>query len=165
MPPAGPFIHLIRPARRGAHCHDRPPHRPDPKRLAAVHLPPRGFACPVRLRHRRDLARGVTEPTLRISTSRTSGRAEVALAGDLDLETAPALATGLRTLTDDRIHEIVIDLRSVDFLDSSGITEIVRAAQIVSPHGGHVELCNAAESIRRVLDICGLAAVPGVRVA
>lgn len=61
-----------------------------------------------------------------ISASEIDGRTHVTLRGELDLATAPELE---QLLTDriDANQEVVVDLRGLEFMDSSGIRVLVTA--------------------------------------
>lgn len=76
----------------------------------------------------------------------------VELRGDLDLATAPALTTYLRELTRNRVDHLVLDMRSVTFLASSGLTTLVTALA-EAPHPDRVHLLGVAGNrvVRRIL--------------
>jgi anti-anti-sigma factor len=61
-----------------------------------------------------------------ISTSEQGGRTVVLLRGELDLATAPQL----EQVVTERLEagdEVVVDLRELDFMDSTGLRVLVRA--------------------------------------
>jgi anti-sigma B factor antagonist len=68
-----------------------------------------------------------------ISTTEIDGRAHLTLRGELDLATAPELETLLMERLD-ASQEVVVDLRGLEFMDSSGIRVLVaghaRAARV-----------------------------------
>jgi len=82
--------------------------------------------------------------------------AGVAVRGELELATAPELADAL----DERIRGssglFVIDLRSVDFLDSSGINCLVRARALLGRDDRPLALVCPPGNVRRVLEITGI---------
>jgi anti-anti-sigma factor len=61
-----------------------------------------------------------------ISTAERDGRAVVLIRGELDLATAPDLE---RVLTEhlDAERDVVVDLRELDFMDSTGLRVLVAA--------------------------------------
>jgi anti-sigma B factor antagonist len=61
-----------------------------------------------------------------ISTREIDGRAHVTLRGELDLATAPELEQLLIERID-ASQEVVVDLRGLEFMDSSGIRVLVAA--------------------------------------
>jgi anti-sigma B factor antagonist len=77
----------------------------------------------------------------------------VAVSGDVDLLTAPALAGVLHGLLDDGRQRIVIDLARCRFVDARGVAVFAEVAQRAAGLGGSVTIRSASESTRRVLDI------------
>jgi anti-anti-sigma factor len=61
-----------------------------------------------------------------ISTSEDSGRIVVAPRGELDLATAPEFDEVLNDSLD-RSDEVVVDLRELQFMDSTGLRVLIRA--------------------------------------
>jgi len=66
-------------------------------------------------------------PDFRILTDRSGTRVEIAIHGELDLATAPQLTTVFERLSElDGIELAVVDLRSLEFLDSTGLEAIMK---------------------------------------
>ena len=92
-----------------------------------------------------------------ISISDSDGRAVVEVRGELDLATAPDLEAALLERLDAG-EDVVLDLRELQFMDSSGLRVVItahaRAADgaaqfaIVWPHPG--------SEVARILDIAGV---------
>jgi anti-anti-sigma factor len=61
-----------------------------------------------------------------ISTSERDGRSVVLIRGELDLATAPDLDKVVNERLDAG-DEVVVDVRELDFMDSSGLRVLVRA--------------------------------------
>lgn len=80
----------------------------------------------------------------------------VAVSGDLDMLTAPALAGVLNVLVDDGRQRIVIDLAQCGFVDARGVAVFANAAQRATILGGTVTIRSATPLTRRVLDITGV---------
>lgn len=68
------------------------------------------------------------------------------------METAPDLRIALETACDGSGGDITIDLTSVSFIDSSGISELVRPVN----HGHRVVVTGASPTVRRTLLLAGL---------
>ncbi|MCK7624953.1 STAS domain-containing protein [Streptomyces sp. RS10V-4] len=89
--------------------------------------------------------------------------AVVAVCGELDAETATALHHHLANqLTHGRRH-LVLDLRDVPFMDSSGLNIIIRAYNDTRRVGGSVQLAAASPVVRRLLDLTGISVTAPVR--
>lgn len=52
--------------------------------------------------------------------------------------------------------DVTLDLRSIDFIDSSGLRAIVTTHQQLGDAGNRLLLDGASESVKRLLDITGL---------
>jgi anti-anti-sigma factor len=86
-------------------------------------------------------------------------RIVVAVRGELDLATAPALEEAL--LPPLRAGaSATLDLRGLQFMDSTGVRVIVAAHLAAEEHGGALKICAVpAGPVARVLEISGLDAV------
>jgi anti-sigma B factor antagonist len=80
----------------------------------------------------------------------------VAVAGELDLETAPLLRQRLHDLIESGHVALTVDLAQLSFLDSTGISVLVEALKLAGRRDGRLVLRAPAPSIRRVLEITGL---------
>jgi len=96
---------------------------------------------------------------LTLSTREAGGRAIVAVGGEIDVYTAPRLRDRITELVADGQHHLVIDLRSVEFLDSTGLGVLVGGLKKVRAHDGSLELVCNQERILKIFRITGLAKV------
>jgi anti-sigma B factor antagonist len=87
---------------------------------------------------------------LTLQTSTEGEAAVIALTGDLDLAGAAALEQEL-ALVDAKAA--VIDLRGLEFMDSSGLRAIVVCAQRAQDAGRRFALIPGAAQVMRVFDI------------
>jgi len=76
--------------------------------------------------------------------------------GDLDLVSAPLLRTSLESLFREGRIRLVLDLRGVPFVDSTGLGVLVGALRAVKPHGGDIRIACTAERVLRVFSITGV---------
>jgi anti-sigma B factor antagonist len=92
-----------------------------------------------------------------ISTSEIEGRAHVTLRGELDLATAPELEDVL-TERIDRSQEVVVDLRSLEFMDSSGIRVLVAAHARAGRTGTRLFIVRPRpeSAVGKIVDVSGL---------
>ena len=88
------------------------------------------------------------------SLSLSNGRPVVAIGGALDLATAEPirrmLTVVLANLPEDDPH-LVLDLRRLDFMDTSGIGLLIHVKQATRTAGGDVLLVAPGPRVRRVL--------------
>jgi anti-anti-sigma factor len=96
--------------------------------------PPVEFVCDVRA----DTATGV-----------------VRLAGELDLKVAGDVGAAVEELLDAGCAHVVIDLRGLSFLDSSGINMLVAAHRSAERRKRSVSLIRGPQHVHRVLQLVG----------
>jgi anti-anti-sigma factor len=92
-----------------------------------------------------------------ISTSDSDGRAVVTVRGELDLATAPELETALLERLDAG-SEVVLDLRELEFMDSSGLRVLVTAHARAADGGPRFAIVRplAGSEVAKILDIAGI---------
>ena len=73
--------------------------------------------------------------------------------GDIDIAGGPTLEQYVLRSQDDL--PIVLDLRDVDFIDSSGLRTLLAATRRARRHDSHVRLRNVGKAVRRMLEITG----------
>jgi anti-sigma B factor antagonist len=80
----------------------------------------------------------------------------VAVAGELDVDTAPTLCARLDETRIGRPPRLLVDLTAVDFCDSTGLRALLGAASEVRAHGGRFALvCPPSGEVARLLEIVG----------
>ncbi|MDW4910730.1 STAS domain-containing protein [Streptomyces sp. ADMS] len=90
-------------------------------------------------------------------THRTSGDTTVvALQGEIDLLTVPALMEHLDSLTADQFPDLVLDLRAVAFIDCAGLGVLCRALNRSRARQGRLRLVTDSARLLRILRCTGL---------
>lgn len=93
-------------------------------------------------------------------TSRANGdRTVVDVTGEIDVYTAPALREELASLIDNENTDLIVDLTSVSFMDSTGLGVLVGALKKVRTLGGDLRLVIDQEKILKVFRITALTQV------
>jgi anti-sigma B factor antagonist len=88
----------------------------------------------------------------------TVGRAAIiAVSGELDLASSPELEQELQRVWDSGAEQLVIDLRKLEFMDSTGLSIIVGAHQRLSEEGRELSLVRGPAQVQRLLDLTGVA--------
>jgi anti-anti-sigma factor len=90
---------------------------------------------------------------LSLETSMAGRVAVVALDGELDLAGAAALEQELARVEAEAPEAIVLDLRALEFMDSSGLRVIAVASRRAEDGGGRLALVPGSEQVMRVFDI------------
>ncbi|MET7695907.1 STAS domain-containing protein [Streptomyces sp. NPDC005483] len=87
------------------------------------------------------------------------GTTVVTLCGEIDLATAVPLSALLDALTYDPHPDLVLDLRSVSFVDCAGLTTLCRTQNRVRARNGRLRLLTDSSVHLRVLRAAGLGGV------
>ena len=91
------------------------------------------------------------------TTLSSAGDALIALAGELDLSGAPALDQEIEALSRrPEVVRVILDLRGLEFLDSSGLRVVALAERRLSAAGRSLVLVRGSESVQRVFEITRL---------
>jgi anti-sigma B factor antagonist len=93
---------------------------------------------------------------LEIKTRRDDGTCVMTLAGEIDVYTAPRLKDALVESIASDCANLIIDLESVAFIDSSGLGVLVGALRRAKERGGVVRLVCTRDGILKVFRITGL---------
>jgi anti-sigma B factor antagonist len=78
------------------------------------------------------------------------------LTGEVDLLTAPDIESAIRELCAGGTGEIVLDLRKVTFMDSTGLRATVSAQKLCDEHGFGFSLIKGQAQVQRLFEIAGL---------
>jgi anti-anti-sigma factor len=96
------------------------------------------------------------EGPLQVESSTDGDQLVLVLAGELDPHTAPVLRDRIDEALDDRTTTLVLDLRGLRFIDSSGLRVIIGAHKDMVGRDGRLVLRAPTETTKRLLDITGL---------
>jgi anti-sigma B factor antagonist len=93
---------------------------------------------------------------LSVTTSRAADILVVAFSGELDLSTAPVLREELLQALCVPASDIVVDLREVVFMDSTGLGLLIGAHRRAQAAGASVRVVCTQPDLLRVLRVSGL---------
>jgi anti-sigma B factor antagonist len=91
-----------------------------------------------------------------IATERQGANAHVRLAGEFDIAAVEKFEAELRQVEQESPSEIVIDLSSLTFIDSSGLRMLLQVDREARQNGFDLVLLGPAQSVRRVFETTGL---------
>ena len=94
--------------------------------------------------------------TFRIETERRPGALVVRLFGDFDLSAFEQVDELLAATQRDRDSDVLVDLRSLEFIDSSGIRALLGAHARAEAIGARFRLIRGPEPVHRVMELTGL---------
>ena len=83
------------------------------------------------------------------------GTTVVEFSGEIDLESSPA-AREILLKCFENTRNVIVDLSSVTYIDSSGVASLVEALQAAKKNGSHFALAATSEPTRRVLELARL---------
>ena len=81
------------------------------------------------------------------------GLAQVSVAGEVDLYTAPALKGALREAVDGGARRVLVDLTQATFIDSTTLGVLIGAVKRLRPLGGELAIACQDPNIRKIFSI------------
>lgn len=96
---------------------------------------------------------------IELSVREFSGQAIVALCGELDLASTPAVASHLLAALAACGPSVIVDLAGLDYICQSGLAMLVRVREWARENGGDLALAAPRAPVREVLKTTGLADV------
>jgi anti-sigma B factor antagonist len=102
------------------------------------------------------MAASVTRGELTITTRVNDGRRAVALAGELDLAAAGVLREELEAADRDHVDSILVDLRDLRFVDSTGLSVLFEAVERANGNGRRITFTRSSPEVERTLRLTGL---------
>jgi anti-anti-sigma factor len=94
-----------------------------------------------------------TPSSLEIEVLRKDDIAVAMCSGDVDMANAGRLEARLRQALDEGARDVVVNLRDVTFIDSSGLTALLRAAENARWRYGHLFLTRPTAQALRLLEL------------
>jgi anti-sigma B factor antagonist len=96
-------------------------------------------------------------PGLTVESREDGNACVLALTGELSLADASALERRLEQVLTTNATTIVVDLAGVEFIDSTGLSVLVRAQQQATERGIELGVANPNAQAARLLSLTGLA--------
>jgi anti-sigma B factor antagonist len=85
------------------------------------------------------------------------GATLLTVSGELDLAASPTLEDRLDQIFAATVSQLIIDLRQLEFIDSTGLSVLVKAHQRAEDAGCRFGLVNGGSQVRRLLSLTGIA--------
>jgi anti-anti-sigma factor len=99
---------------------------------------------------------GSKEAAFNVAVIDVAGGQEMLLVGEMDVAAAPVVRERLRDAIEQGPGNVIIDMRSVAFLDSSVLGVLVAARKRAFLNGVQIILRSPSESVRQVLALTAL---------
>ena len=74
----------------------------------------------------------------------------------VDLENSSDLWIFFKTLADGGAKKFIVDMKNLEYIDSSGIGVIINTAKLIRPKKGDIVLINVSQSIRDIFKVINL---------
>jgi anti-anti-sigma factor len=98
----------------------------------------------------------VTVETLKIEAVELGATLRVRLSGEFDLVAYKEVDELLANEQMNGRHDVIVDLRGLSFIDSSGIRALLQANMRAEEVGGRLRLIPGPDNVRRVFELAGL---------
>jgi anti-sigma B factor antagonist len=96
------------------------------------------------------------EGNLLVDVSREGDRVVLRLDGELDLAGVPLLEDAVANATQDDASTIVLDLRGLEFIDSTGLRGILEQDRRSAELGRTFALVRGSEQVQRLMQMTGV---------
>ena len=90
---------------------------------------------------------------LQVESRREGERVRLTLVGELDIATVPRLEDAIETALAGGARQLVVDLRSLGFLDSSGLRQFIVLADRAQEEGFELALVRPAAPVLAIFQI------------
>jgi anti-sigma B factor antagonist len=76
--------------------------------------------------------------------------------GEIDLYNAPEIKSKITELTEQGKNDIIINLKKVSYIDSSGIGVLISSLSSLKKAGGSLKIINVYDSVKKVFELTKL---------
>ena len=80
----------------------------------------------------------------------------IQVSGEVDLYNVSELKKALFSITDGKYHSVIVDMKNVNYMDSSGIGAMVAGQKKMRAHAGKFALMNIHEDVLNILKLATL---------
>jgi anti-sigma B factor antagonist len=91
--------------------------------------------------------------TLDVTTERGADQTRVVLVGELDIANAPRLESELEGVETDSPATVVLDLRGVEFIDSTGLRAVIAANERAKEAGVRLVVVRGSTAVERLFSV------------
>jgi anti-sigma B factor antagonist len=100
---------------------------------------------------------------VRVRTSKRSPDRIIEVSGEIDVFSARAFKTAITRELDRGNYSVVVDLSSVEYMDSTGLGVLVAAFKRAREHQGTIALVGLNRQLTKIFDMTGLNRVFEIR--
>ncbi len=99
---------------------------------------------------------GVAEQ-LHVDVTHASDRVILTLTGELDMASAPMLQGAVEDAHLDAAELVVVDLKGLEFVDSTGLRVILALHKLCAERGQELAVTQGSQQVQRLLSVTGVA--------
>ena len=96
------------------------------------------------------------ESQFRVEIRHQNGATVIAIVGELDLASSPALEENLERVFESDSRLVILDLRELNFMDSTGLSVMVKAHQTAEDADRRLYLVKGPPQVQRLLSLTGV---------
>ncbi|NQU73591.1 MAG: STAS domain-containing protein [Candidatus Omnitrophica bacterium] len=78
------------------------------------------------------------------------------LSGEININTSPELRKVFDELTAKKVAKVILDLGSINYIDSSGLATLIEMLRRMKRYNGRLRLCSLSEKVRSLFEITKL---------
>ncbi len=78
------------------------------------------------------------------------------ISGEVDMYSSPEFRKAILSLLDQKIPKIVVDLKNVTYMDSSGVATLIEGLQLCAKYEGTLMLSSLQTNVREVFELTRL---------
>jgi len=93
---------------------------------------------------------------IKIETKEIDNTLILAIKGDIDLYSSPQVRATLLKAIEKKSPAIIVNLKSVSYMDSSGIATLVESLQRLNEYGGKLIITNVKGAVKDVFELSRL---------
>jgi anti-anti-sigma factor len=93
---------------------------------------------------------------LEITAEKQDGQTQLALAGEVDIASTPQFEEGLAEAEGSEPAVLILDLRKVDFIDSTGLRAVIAADERARTAGRRFVVVRGTAAVERVFSVTRL---------
>lgn len=93
---------------------------------------------------------------MRITMDEKNGISIFRLSGDIDITTSPDLKKTLDRAITDTKNKVVLNLKDVSYVDSSGLATLVEIFKILRSRNGNLKLTDLSDKVKGLFEITKL---------
>ena len=93
---------------------------------------------------------------MQINVEEKNGISICRMTGDIDINTSPDIKKSFDEITKEKKDKVVINLRDVSYVDSSGLATLVEILKNLRAYGGKLKLTNLSAKVKGLFEITKL---------